>query len=176
MGMHRGRSDLPCNGGANGLLALRQLHPVRAAGILFVAAATTVALPPIPTRDNSCCEMKIAAAAGTPTQLTVTITNVGAAAISLVRTRGERDFGIRVKSAFGNEVGRTEEGKRLLREPHEGSSLYKELRTGESFRQELDLGRIFELKSGTYGVTLTREVSVGGVRVTLESVTEMKIP
>jgi len=144
---------------------------------LFIALVLLgSALLPAQTRDKSCCEMKIVAATDAPARLTVTITNVGAAAVSFVRNRPERDFEIHVKSANGDDVGRTEEGKRLLREPPEGSFLRKELKTGESFRQELNLGRIFELKLGIYKVTLTYEVSVAGAKVPLESTIELKIP
>ena len=70
-------------------------------------------------------------------------------------------------------------GKRLLGQPWEFRQTYEELTTGESLKEELDLSEIFELKSGTYRVTLTHDVYIGGkggTKVSLEATTEFKIP
>jgi hypothetical protein len=130
--------------------------------------------------EDPCCEMKIVAAADSPARLTVTITNVGPGVVGLVRTRPDLDYGVSVKADTGGEVDRTEDFKRLLREPPGGRAVYEELGTGESSSEELDLGKICELKSGTYKVTLAHDVYVGGVKggikVSLESTMELKIP
>lgn len=89
------------------------------------------------TPDKSCCEMKVIAAANAPARLIVTITNLSAAVVSSVINRAERDFEIHVKSAAGDEVARTEEGKRLLREPPEGSFLRVDLKTGRELQARI---------------------------------------
>jgi hypothetical protein len=151
-----------------------------AALLLTAILSTGSAILSAQTRDKSCCEMKIVAAADAPARLTVTITNVNAPILGVVRTRPDRDFGISVKTDTGGEVGLTEEGKRLLHGPYMGRQAYEEYKPGESVSEELDLGRIFELRPGAYRVTLTHEVYVGGVKsgakVYLESTIELKIP
>jgi hypothetical protein len=149
--------------------------------LLFIAlVSTSSAILPAQTGDKSCCEMKVVPAADAPARLAVTVTNVGAPAVGVLRTSPYRDFGISVKTGTGGEVDRNELGKRLLRQPWEFRRTYEELRTGESLSEELDLSEIFELKSGTYKVTLTHDVYVGGVKggtkVSLESTIELKIP
>jgi hypothetical protein len=81
--------------------------------------------------------MKVIAAANAPARLIVTITNLSAAVVSSVINRAERDFEIHVKSAAGDEVARTEEGKRLLREPPEGSFLRVDLKTGRELQARI---------------------------------------
>jgi len=143
--------------------------------LVSMSSATLPAQAPDP-----CCEMKIVPAVDAPARLTVTIANVGGPVVGLLRTGPYNDFGISVKTNAGGEVDRNELGKRLLRQPHEGSRTHEELRTGECLKEELDLSERFELKSGTYKVTLTHDVYVGGVKggikISLESTTEFKIP
>ena len=165
------------NGIYNGKVSMRITNiPLRLPTFISVFVSIFAAQ----AQDKSCCEMKIAAAADAPARLTVTITNVSAQVVGIIRTRPDLDFGIIVKAASGREVDRTDSFKTALREPRGGSVLYQELKKGESFGQELDLGRTHDLKPGTYSVTLTHEVYVGGVKggkkVFLESTAEIKIP
>jgi hypothetical protein len=147
--------------------------------LLFIALVLmSSAILPADTPDNPCCERKIVPAADAPARLTVTIRNLGAPLVGVLRTGPYYDFGISVKTDTGGEVGLTELGKRVLGQPHEGSAHSEDLWTGESLKEELDLSERFELKSGTYRVTLTRAVYLGGkggTKVSLESTTEFKI-
>jgi hypothetical protein len=128
------------------------------------------------TSDRSCCELKILSMPESPARLEVTLTNLNAPSADVVVMRAEVDFGIRLTSGTGEQAGRTEYGRRLLSDGYDGSVRKKELKAGESLTQRLDLARIFELKSGTYKVELTRELSVGGVKVRLRAVAEIKFP
>jgi hypothetical protein len=148
--------------------------------LLFIALVSTTSSR-LPARaPDPCCEMKIVPAADAPAQLTVTITNVGGPVVGVLRTGPYNDYGISVKTDAGGEPGLTELGRRLLGQPWEGSRHPEELRSGESLKEELDLSQRFELKSGTYRVTLRRYVYIGGVKggakVPLQSTIEFKIP
>ncbi len=148
---------------------------------LLVIALVSMTSASLPARaPDPCCEMKIIPAAGAPARLNITITNVGGPVVGVLRTGPYSDYGISLKTDTGGEPGLTELGKRLLGQPYEGSRHSEELKTGETLKEELDLSERFELKSGTYRVMLTRDVYIGGVRggmkVSLESTTEFKIP
>jgi hypothetical protein len=84
------------------------------------------------------------------------------------------DFAVRVTSESGEEVNRTEYGRRVLTKEHSGH--IKELTMGESSTWELDLRALFELKSGTYNVAIGREVVVGTARITLDATATIKMP
>lgn len=147
--------------------------------LLFIALVSMSSATLPAQAPDPCCEMKIVPAADAPARLTITITNIGGPVVGVVRTSPYNDFGISVKTDTGGEASRTELGKRLLGQPSEGRRTYEEFRTGESLKEELDLSKIFELKSGTYKVTLTHDVyfgGKGGTKVSLESTTEVKIP
>jgi hypothetical protein len=148
--------------------------------LLFIALVS-MSSAVLPARvPDPCCEIKIVPAADAPARLTVTITNVGGPLVGVLRTGPYHDFGISLETDAGGKPGLTELGKRLRGQPHEGSRTSEELKSGESLKEELDLSERFELKSGTYKVTLTRDVYIGGVKggakVSLESTTEFKIP
>ena len=165
------------NGSYNGKVSMRITNiPLRLPTFISVFVSIFAAQ----AQDKSCCEMKIAATPDAPARLTVTITNVNSPTVGVLRTSPYRDFGMTVKTDAGGEVDRTELGKRLLRQPWEFRRTYEELKAGESVNEELDLSTIFEMKSGTYKVTLTHEVYAGGVKsgtkVSLKSTTDIRIP
>jgi hypothetical protein len=129
--------------------------------------------------QDPCCEMKIVSPADAPARLTVTITNVGGPVVGVARTDTYYDYRISLTTDTGGEVGLTELGKRLRGQPWGYRRTYEELRAGESLKEELDLSERFELKPGTYKVTLTRDVYIGGkggAKISLVSKIDFKVP
>ena len=54
--------------------------------------------------------------------------------------------------------------------------ILRELKAGESISQDLDIGRLFQLTSGTYRVTVVRDVIIGGVRVPVRAGITIRLP
>ena len=125
---------------------------------------------------QACCEMKIVATTTSPSALTITITNLNQPLVTLFKSSSETDFRVRVTTDAGQEVNRTEYGKRLLTQERGGSRIYKELKAGDTTTQTLDLRPLFELKSGTYNVAMSRDVFVGASKVSLEATAAIRIP
>ena len=139
-------------------------------GVMLVSSPILFAQTP----SKACCEMKIRADAETAGLLKVTIANVNQPPVTIYEGSADVDFAVRVTSESGEEVNRTEYGRRVLTMEHSGHM--KDLRTGESITWELDLRALFELKSGTYNVAIGREVAVGTARITLDATATIKMP
>jgi hypothetical protein len=125
---------------------------------------------------GKCCEMKIVSTTASPSVLTITIANLNQPLVTLSESSAETDFRVRVTTDTGQEVNRTEYGKRLLTQEREYRRIGRELKMGDTFTQTLDLRPIFELKSGTYNVVLSRDVLVGETRVSVEASVRIRIP
>ena len=76
-------------------------------------------------------------------------------------------------SDTGQEARRTEYGRRILTD-YEGRYTHKDLNQDETLTEKLDLSLIFELYPGTYTVTLTRDVTVEGKQVQLETTIQVR--
>jgi hypothetical protein len=126
---------------------------------------------------EGCCEMKIVTTSASPSVLTITIANLNQPMVTLVQTSPERDFRARVTTDIGQEVNRTEHGRRLLtQEREEYRRIGRQLKRGDTFTETLDLRPLFELKSGTYNVALSRDVFVGESKVSVEGSVSIRIP
>jgi hypothetical protein len=140
-------------------------------GILLAGNAILTAQMPA----ASCCETKIDSKTGPPGLLKVTITNANLPLVMLFET-DERDFKIEVTTDAGQEVNMTDYGRRLFANQEVFRRVSKALKMGQSYSQELDLRPLFDLKSGTYNVALSRAVMVNDTRVPLQATTRITIP
>jgi len=146
-------------------------HPLIAAIVLAHGAVCFAQTP-----GETCCELKVTSTPGSATELTTTITNLNQPVVTVQITSGENDFKVRVTSEEGREANRTDYGRRLLAGEYMGRFTFEDLNKSETFTQKLDLGAIFKLSSGTYKVSLTREVIVEKKKAQLQATTQIRIP
>jgi len=146
-------------------------HPLIAAIVLAHGAVLFAQTP-----GETCCELKVTSTPGSATELTTTITNLNQPVVTVPITFGENDFKVRMTSEAGQEADRTDFGKRLLTGNFASRATSEDLNKGETFTQKLDLGAIFKLSSGTYKVSLTREVIVEKKKAQLQATTQIRIP
>lgn len=125
--------------------------------------------------NDSCCQLSAIAISESPGTIAATITNVGTVTVRVVSEGPERDFDLHVTDDAGHEVARTDQGLRAQSPLWGGSRKAEDLKTGESLTQTLDLARLFQLNKGTYSVSLSRGVSVGGRNVTLTATMNLRL-
>jgi hypothetical protein len=108
--------------------------------------------------------------------LTVTILNVKQQIVRVQKTVPELDYAVLLASASGTQPPRTEYGRKLLTKERGGRRSYEELNLNESTTDTVDLGKLFELTTGLYKVTLSRQVTINGSKVVLEATASFNVP
>ena len=140
--------------------------------LLLVGAAILVGQ----AESESCCEMRLSSEAKTPSVFTAKVTNVNQPLVTVHETSAEADLTVHAPSETGHEAERTPYGKRLLTRERGGRMILRELRAGESVPQELDVRRLFQLTSGTYRVTVVRDVILGATRIPVHAAITIRLP
>ncbi len=140
--------------------------------LLLAGAAILVGQAP----RESCCQLRLSSEAETPGVLTAKVTNMNQPLVTVRETSAEADWTVHVMSVTGHEVERTPYGKRLLTRERGGRMILRELKAGESVSQELDIRRLFQLTSGTYRVTVVRDVILGATRIPLHAAITIRLP
>ncbi len=142
--------------------------------LLLTCSLTLMAQTP----GASCCEMKLDSSKKPAGVVWITVTNINQPLITVMVGSGET-ITVQVTSDTGQDVERTAYGKRVLTKERAGSMINRELKMGESTSQDFDLRQLFELKSGTYHVAISRDVIIGefpGPRVALHAASILKMP
>jgi hypothetical protein len=134
--------------------------------------------------DSSCCRLAASTAAGRAMELQVTVTNLQDQPVIVHDSVAEWDLRVQIKDANGQQVSLTDYGQRALTQLRGGSMRKGELVRGDQFTKSLDLGKFFQLASGSYTVTVARDVFVvetvegkaADRKIELQTTTTIRIP
>jgi len=119
--------------------------------------------------------MKIEPDSASAGLLKITITNLNQRLV-IVGVSGVTDYRVQIKRDDGAPVNQSEYGKSLAAGERGGSRAAIKLDANEAFSESLDLRQLFELKTGSYTVQISRDVVIRGVRVPLRAVAAVSVP
>jgi hypothetical protein len=134
--------------------------------------------------DSSCCRLAASTPAGRAMELQVTVTNLQDQPVIVHDSVAEWDLRVQIKGANGQQVSLNDYGQRVLTQLRGGSMRKGELARGDQFTKSLDLGKLFQLASGSYTVTVARDVfvvetvegKVADRKIELQTTTTIRIP
>lgn len=126
--------------------------------------------------NTACCRLDILVGKLKPAEVEVVVVNLNEENVRVVRTAPEFDLRIDIRKASdGQSPTLTALGKKFRSvKPRSVSS--ETLTKGATTKQTVDLMQIYDLKSGTYRVSISRDVVVRGQTVPIEGKTTLTIP
>ena len=162
----------------NGTLAMRAVVGNTGLGvlilILLIIALVACGRVSPQTSDPMCCRLEVSLRPNS-TELVVAVTNVEIAKVNVLRTSTENDVRIQLRGADGREPERTEQGKRILTTRPRGSVHFRPLAKEQTLTETLELRELYILRTGSYALTVFREVYIGEKKVELQTKTTIQV-
>ena len=126
--------------------------------------------------EKSCCRLDLSIFE-VPARLQIVLTNLNPEPVRTARWVAEEyNLRIQIRDNNGSEPKRTDFGKGVLLPP-QGSRLRDPiLKQGETLTAVLDVRKQYVLTTGTYTVTVSRDVFLDKKKIELQAKTTIRIP
>jgi len=123
-------------------------------------------------QGSDCCRLVVVPPTVGLANIEVTVTNIAELPVFVSRGAAEFDLRIEILGENGSTPDLTNHAKRRV---EVGVRRRVKLNRGEAMAQTLDLRTLYVLKSGTYTVTVSRDVFAGERKVTLQGKTVINV-
>jgi len=124
---------------------------------------------------DTCCRLT-AFNPGKTMELQIAVTNLQDQSLLIHQTLAEWDLRLDIRDANGQQVTLTDYGRHVATVERSGSLRKHTLARDQQFTQSIDLGKVYELTSGSYSITVFRDVFLGEKTVELKTTTTIRIP